>query len=65
MKKTYQTPATDIIVVAATQMICGSTVPEHVEEGFNTGDAPETDATSGNLGRRNDIWADEEDEEIY
>lgn len=63
MKKAYQIPATDIILVATAQIICGSIMPENVEDGFNTGDAPETDATSGNLGRHNNVWDDEEEEE--
>lgn len=63
MKKIYQAPSTDLIRVATQQMIAVSSP----EKGFDptSDDVPTTDATSGNLGRRNDIWADEEDEEIY
>ena len=58
MKKRYQTPVTDLVNIGITQMLMGS-----VEQGFKTEEAPETEAVSGNLSRRKDIWAEDEDEE--
>jgi len=66
MKKTYKNPKTDIVTISVAKMIAASaSLPEKVEDGQNLEEAPETDATSGNLSRRHDIWADEEEEEEY
>ena len=56
MKKTYQHTQADVISVAMTEMIALS----QVENGQDLSGAPTTDATSGNLSRRRDVWEDEE-----
>lgn len=62
MKKIYQKPETNLIVITPVQMIAGS----NPEDGFKKDTANETDATEGNLSRRRrDIWEDEEDEDNY
>ena len=64
MKAIYQKPNTELFNVTVAQMIAAS-LPEKVEDGFNQNDAPTTEATSGNLSRK-DLWEDEyEDEENY
>ncbi len=59
MKAIYQKPETEMIVVAAQQLMAGSL--GNPEDGFDISDAPETGATDGNLSRRHSIWDDEED----
>lgn len=60
MKAIYQKPETEMIVVAAQQLMAGSL--GNPEDGFNIDGAPETTSeTSGNLSRRHSIWDDEED----
>ena len=61
MKKIYQTPVTDLVKIGITQMLMGSVV----EQGFKPENAPDTEEISGNLARRKDIWADEDEEEDY
>jgi len=64
MKAIYQKPNTELFNITVAQMIAAS-LPEKVEEGFNTEEAPETTKTSGNLSRK-DLWEDDfEDEENY
>lgn len=61
MKRIYQTPETELVTISVEQMIA---ISGPVEDGFKTTDpVPTTDETSGNLSRRRDIWADEEEEE--
>ena len=53
MKKTYMQPRTDVVNVELTQLMVGSLV----ENGFDMGDAPETEADSGNLSLDfDDLW---------
>ena len=53
MKKTYMQPMTDVVSVELTQLMAGSPV----ENGFDMGEAPETDADSGNLSLDfDDLW---------
>ena len=64
MKAIYQSPKTDIISISLQHMIALS----NLEQGQDLGDAPETDATEGNLSRRRrrsvwDEWEDEEEED--
>ena len=61
MKKIYQTPEVDILDIMSEDMIADS--PAAVEDGFNTGDAPTTGQTSGNLSRQKDMWETYEDPE--
>ena len=59
---TYLKPTTDVLYISVEQMIAAS---DPVKPNGNTDltSAPETPATSGNLSRRKDIWADDEEEE--
>ena len=59
MKKIYQMPEVDVLDVMTEDMIAASPV----EDGFNTGDAPTTGQTSGNLSRQKDMWETYEDPE--
>ena len=61
MKTTYLKPNTDMLYLSVEQMIAAS--KPITESGGKLEDVPETEATSGNLSRRKDIWADEEEEE--
>ena len=65
MKTTYLKPEMDVLYYAAEQLMSAS--KPITETGGNLNETPETEATSGNLSRRKDIWADdeEEEEEIY
>ena len=66
MKTIYQKPELNVILIATEQLIMGSTGgvlgsnPE--PNNLNMDEIANTDATSGNLGRRN-VWDDEEEEE--
>lgn len=62
MKTTYLKPETEMLYYAAEQLMSASKTPMK-EGGGKLEDVPETEATSGNLSRRKDIWADEEEEE--
>lgn len=62
MKTTYLKPETEMLYYAAEQLMSASKTPI-TEGGGKLDEAPETEATSGNLSRRMDIWADEEEEE--
>lgn len=59
--KTYLKPNTDVLYISVEQMIAGS--PVNPEGNKDLSSAPETTETSGNLSRRKDIWADDEEEE--
>lgn len=60
--KTYLKPNTDVLYISVEQMIAASDpVKPGGNQNLNT--APETTETSGNLSRRKDIWADDEEEE--
>jgi len=61
MKAIYQQPTTDIYLVATTQMIAASDLIKNNSQ--NLGEAPTTDATSGNLSRRRSLWDEEEEED--
>ena len=69
MKKTYQHPTTDVVIVTLSQMIAASQEGGLLKEDKN-GDPndldldaiAETDATTGTLSRRS-VWDDEEDEQ--
>lgn len=52
MKKIYQMPEVDVLDVMTEDMIAASPV----EDGFETTEAPSTEATSGNLSRQKDMW---------
>ena len=60
MKK-YMQPTTDIIVMETVNSIAAGSLTGRVEEGQDLGDAPTTNATSGNYSRRNSIWDDDSD----
>ena len=60
MKTIYQKPITEVVVLEVSRMIAGSDFGP-VEEGQNLTDAPTTDDTSGNLGRRG-LWDDDDNE---
>ena len=62
MKTTYLKPEMDVLYYAAEQLMSASKTPI-TEGGGNLDKAPETEETSGNLSRRKDIWADDEEEE--
>ena len=69
MKKTYQHPTTDVVIVTLSQMIAASQEGGLLKEDSNgdpndldLDDITETDATTGNLSRRS-VWDDEEDEQ--
>ena len=69
MKKTYQHPTTDVVIVTLSQMIAASQEGGLLKEDSNgdpndldLDDIAETDATTGNLSRRS-VWDDEEDEQ--
>ena len=51
----------DVLYYAAEQLMSAS--KPITETGGNLNEAPETQETSGNLSRRKDIWADDEEEE--
>ena len=54
MKKTYQTPAINVVRISSTQILAGS-------PGYDT--TKETSQTSGNLSRRRStLWEDEDEE---
>ena len=55
MKKTYQTPAINVVRISSTQILAGS-------PGYDTMNM--TSETSGNLSRRRStLWEDDDDEE--
>ena len=56
MKKKYQNPEAEFVGMDLEEMIAFS-----VTEGVNLDDAPETEATGGNLSRRS-VWDDLEEE---
>ena len=64
MKTTYLKPTIDVLYISVEQMIAASGDPI-LPNGTNDDltNAPTTDETSGNLSRRKDIWADDEEEE--
>ena len=59
---TYLKPTTDVLYISVEQMIAAS---DPIKPNGNTDltSAPTTDQTGGNLSRRKDIWADDEEEE--
>lgn len=61
MKLTYLKPTTDMLYISVEQLLTGSPVSPEGNKDLNN--AAETEETSGNLTRRKDIWADEEEEE--
>ena len=61
MKTTYLKPEMDVLYYAAEQLMSAS--KPITETGGDLKETPETEATSGNLSRRKDIWADDEEEE--
>lgn len=61
MKLTYLKPTTDMLYISVEQLLTGSPVSPDGNKDLNN--AAETEETSGNLTRRKDIWADEEEEE--
>ena len=64
MKTTYLKPTTDVIYISVEQMIATSG-PVSPEGNKDLNNASETEETSGNLSRRKDIWADDEEEEEF
>ena len=69
MKKTYQHPTTDVVLVSLSQMIAASKEGGLLKEDnngdpndLNLDDIADTEATSGNLSRRS-VWDDEEEEQ--
>ena len=58
MKKIYQMPAVRWMEAQTEQMIAVSAV----EDGFNQGSAPETNAISGNLSRQYSAWGEDEED---
>jgi hypothetical protein len=65
MKAIYQNPTTDIITISVSQMIAATNNYGTPENGQDLNQAEETNATEGNLSRRRDIWADEEEDEDF
>lgn len=65
MKTTYLKPTIDVLYISVEQMIAASGDPLLPGNGNNQNmdTAPTTDETSGNLARRKDIWADDEEDE--
>ena len=62
--KTYLKPNTDVLYISVEQMIAASgPVGPGSTDNHDLNTAPTTDETSGNLSRRKDIWADDEEEE--
>ena len=71
MKKTYQHPTTDVVLVSLSQMIAASQQGGLLTEDndgnpndLDLSDIAETEATGGNLSRRS-VWDDEEEDEQY
>ena len=68
MKKTYQHPTTDVVLVSLSQMIAASQEGGLLKEedgklnDLDLNDIADTEATSGNLSRRS-VWDDEEEEQ--
>ena len=58
MKKTYQSPKADYMTISLEQMIADSGYGDP-ENGVSLNEVVTTNATSGNLSRRN-IWDDED-----
>ena len=54
MNKIYQKPEVEILDVMSEEMIATS----NPEDGFNMGEVPTIDDTSGNLSRELDLWED-------
>ena len=54
MKKTYLTPAINVVRISSTQILAGS-------PGYDT--MNKTSQTSGNLSRRRSLWDDDDEEE--
>ena len=69
MKKTYQNPTTDIVIISVVQMIAASDGGllgnDDKPNNLDLENIAETDATEGNLSRRRTVWDDEEEEEEY
>ena len=65
MKTTYLKPTTDVLYIKVEQLLNSTSGPvgPGSTDNHDLNTAPETDATSGNLSRRKDIWADDEEEE--
>lgn len=59
MKKTYQTPVTLLGDLDLQQLLTSSLKSDENGIYQDLGDAPTTDATSGNLSRRS-VWNDED-----
>ena len=64
MKTTYLKPTIDVLYISVEQMIAASGDPIR-PNGTNDDltNAPTTNEDHGNLSRRKDIWADDEEEE--
>ena len=63
--KEYIAPSTDVITIMAQQILAGSAYGQNIEEGFGMNELEETNAVSGNLARRRNLWDDDmEDEEF-
>ena len=61
MKKTYLMPTIRWKETETEEMIAAS-YGNNLEGGFNLGNLGTTDAQSGNLSRKNDLWAEDEEE---
>ena len=62
--KIYLKPTMDVLYITVEQMIATSG-PVSPDGNKDLNNASETEETSGNLSRRKDIWADEEEEEEF
>ena len=54
MNKIYQKPEVEVLDIVSQEMIAAS----NPEDGFDTGSAPTTDQSSGNLSRELDMFMD-------
>ena len=64
MKTTYLKPTIDVLYISVEQMIAASgPVGPKSTDNHDLNTAPTTNEDHGNLSRRKDIWADDEEEE--
>ncbi|WP_155808585.1 hypothetical protein [Xylanibacter brevis] len=64
MKKIYMMPSMKVITIRNTQILAGSPLNTSGENPQQDDFSGSTEDTSGNLSRRHDVWADEEEEDI-
>lgn len=62
MKKKYMIPSTTMVQIELQKMIAVSTTG--IDASKKEIETQDEDAISGGMGRRHDVWADEEEEDI-